>query len=123
MTPPPDSAGPEPTPIGGLGFPEGLRWHDGELWFSDMLTRRVESVAADGSRRLRAFVPYQPSGLGWRPDGTLLVSSMLDRAVIAARPESREVVARLDPHAIGAANDMLVDEQGRAYVGSHGFEP
>ncbi len=112
-----------PALIGALGFPEGLRWHDRELWFSDMRTRRVCSATTEGRLTLRTYVPHQPSGLGWRPDGTLLVASMLDQALIAADGPRREVVADLSPLAIGAINDMLVDEQGRAYVGSHGFDP
>jgi sugar lactone lactonase YvrE len=109
--------------LGGLGFPEGLRWHESELWFSDMRTRRVMSMGADGSARQQAYVPAQPSGLGWRADGTLLVASMLDQCVIAATDGRRERVADLSELAIGAINDMLVDEHGRAYVGSHGFDP
>jgi sugar lactone lactonase YvrE len=107
----------------GLGFPEGLRWHESELWFSDMRTRRVMSMTPDGTARQRAYVPAQPSGLGWRADGTLLVASMLDQCVIAATGGHRERVADLSGLAIGAINDMLVDEHGRAYVGSHGFDP
>src|SRR3954447_9516960 len=111
------------TLLGGLAFPEGLRWHDDELWFADMVTRRVMSVDAAGTATLRAYVPHQPSGLGWRPDGILLVSSMLDQCVVACVDGRRERVADLSELAIGATNDMLVDDAGRAYVGSHGFDP
>jgi sugar lactone lactonase YvrE len=107
----------------GLGFPEGLRWHEGELWISDMRTREVRSISETGGTQLRAYVPFQPSGLGWRPDGTLLISSMLDQRVIAVSDGIRKPVADLAEHAIGAINDMLVDDAGRAYVGSHGFDP
>ena len=107
-----------------LGFPEALRWRGDEVWFSDMATRMVVSVAVDGTCRQRAFVPHQPSGLGWRPDGTLLVSSMLDQRVIAIDSAgARRSIADLSGVAIGAGNDMLVDDHGRAYVGSHGFDP
>jgi sugar lactone lactonase YvrE len=108
--------------VKGLGFPEALRWRAGELWFSDMATRRVWSVGADGNARVRTFIPGQPSGLGWLPDGTLLVSSMIDQCVVAIVDGWRKPVAWIGELAVGPTNDMLVDPQGRAYVGSHGFD-
>ena len=33
--------------LDGLGFPEGPRWHDGKLWFSDMRTNQVMTVDLD----------------------------------------------------------------------------
>lgn len=108
--------------VSGLGFPEALRWHDGELWFSDMATRRVVSIGAEGDAQIRAFIPGQPSGLGWRPDGTLLVSSMIDQCVVAIADGWRTPVAWIGELAVGPTNDMLVDSAGRAYVGSHGFD-
>ncbi len=60
----------------GLTYSEGPRWHNGRLWFVDFYTNQVISVAEDGSDRcLEAEVPQQPSGLGWLPDGRLLVVS------------------------------------------------
>ena len=64
-------------------FLEAPRWRDGRLWFSDFYGHRVSSVLEDGSDlRVEAEVPQQPSGLGWLPDGRLLVVSMVDRAVL-----------------------------------------
>ena len=59
-----------------LTYSEGPRWHNGRLFFSDYYTYRVLSAAEDGSDlRVEAEVPQQPSGLGWLPDGRLLVVS------------------------------------------------
>jgi sugar lactone lactonase YvrE len=108
-----------------LRFPEGLRWNDGELWFSDFLQRRVFSADAEGDLRQRAFVPGQPSGLGFSPDGQLLVASMFDRNLIAIRPEAPErlrQVAYVGDVVRGQINDMAVDARGRAYIGNFGYD-
>jgi sugar lactone lactonase YvrE len=68
--------------VDGLTFPEGPRWHDGRLWFSDFYSHRV--LAADQTGRLETIVevPQRPSGLGWTRDSKLLVVSMLDRRLL-----------------------------------------
>ena len=105
----------------GLSFPEAPRWHDGRLYLSDFYAHRVLAVGTDGKARTIVEVPQQPSGIGWMQDGTLLVVSMLDRKVM--KWDGR----RLSPHAdlaaiaTGNCNDMVVDAQGRAYVGNFGF--
>ena len=108
----------------GFGFLEAPRWRSGRLWFSDFYTYRVMSMAEDGSDlRVEASVPEQPSGLGWLPDGRLLIVSMRDRKVLRREPDGTLVVhADLSGHATGYANDMVVDGRGRAYVGNFGFD-
>lgn len=106
----------------GLGFAEGLRWHDGALWFSDFITRKVHTLDAAGFLTQVAFVPGQPSGLGFAPDGTPLVVSMLDQKLLAIAPEQLSVVANLSNCSAGPCNDMLVDARGHAYIGCFGFE-
>ena len=56
-----------------LCFAEGPRWYDGALWFSDMHDHVVCRIDADGRKTVVAEVPQQPSGLGWLPDGRLLI--------------------------------------------------
>jgi sugar lactone lactonase YvrE len=77
----------------------------------------------DGSGpRAEAEVREQPSGLGRLPDGRLLVVSMLDRRVLRREADGTLAVhADLGRFAGGNANDMVVDDQGRAYVGNFGF--
>ena len=68
--------------LDGLTFTEAPRWHDGRLWFSDFYTQRVIAVDPDGRAETMLEVPQRPSGLGWMPDGSLLVVSMLDRRLL-----------------------------------------
>lgn len=112
----------ERTVVQGLAFPEGPRWHDGQLWFSDMLGGAVIRLAADGTLTRVLEVPQQPSGLGWLPDGTLLVVSMRDRRLLRLDGNELSTVADLAPLASFACNDMVVDRRGRAYVGNFGFD-
>lgn len=105
----------------GLTFLEGPRWHDGALWVSDFYNGMVLSFP-DGCAppQVIAHVPAQPSGLGWNPDGDLLVVSMLDRRIL------RQTGGRLVPFADAGAlvvaplNDMYVDPAGWCLVGNLG---
>jgi sugar lactone lactonase YvrE len=110
------------TLIEGLSFPEAPRWHDGRLWFSDFYTHRVLAVDEQGRAQTIVEVPQRPSGLGWRPDGTLLVVSMRDRSLYRVDGGKLSLVADLSAHATGMCNDMVVDFAGRAYVGNFGYD-
>jgi sugar lactone lactonase YvrE len=107
-----------------LCFPEGPRWHAGRLWFSDMHARQVRSLdPATGTTEVELELDDdEPSGLGWRPDGTLLVVSMTRRRLLAVHDGEAEVAADLADVAPSRCNDMVVDAQGRAYVGNFGFD-
>ena len=106
----------------GVTFTEGPRWHDGEFWFSDFYTHQILRLDAAGHATKVVDVPQQPSGLGWRPDGTMLVVSMLDRKLMRLDGTALAEVADLSAHAGGPCNDMVVDGKGRAYVGNFGFD-
>jgi sugar lactone lactonase YvrE len=111
------------TIIDGLAFPEGPRWHDGRLWFSDQHDRRVVATDIDGKSETVVEVPQQPSGLGWSRDGQLLIVSMLDRQVLRLEADGALVThADLGNFAPATCNDMVVDGRGRAYVGNFGFD-
>ena len=68
--------------LDGLDFPEGPRWHDGKLWFSDMDRGLVMTVDLNGKADIIVKAPAETSGLGWLPDGTLLVVLMADRRLL-----------------------------------------
>jgi sugar lactone lactonase YvrE len=108
--------------LGGLAFAESPRWHDGALWFSDFYDHRVCRVTAEGRAETVVEVPGQPSGLGWLPDGRMLVVSMNDRRLLRLDAGSLVEAADLSTLASWPCNDMLVDSQGRAYVGNFGFD-
>ena len=108
--------------LDGLCFPEGPRWHEGQLWFSDMHAKSVLRVGLDGHAEKVIEVAACPSGLGWLPDGRLLVVSMQDRRLLRLDPEGLHEVADLSKLADFHCNDMVVDAHGRAYVGNFGFD-
>jgi len=109
--------------VSGLFFGECPRWHDGRLWYSDFFDHAVCSVAPDGERRVEVAFDGEPAGLGWLPDGRLLVNSRLDRAVV--RREADGTLVRhgdLTPWATWHGNDMVVAANGQAYAGNFGFD-
>jgi sugar lactone lactonase YvrE len=108
--------------LDGLAFGEGPRWHDGRLWFSDIYMLRVVAVDLSGRTEVITKVPGQPSGLGWLPDGRLLVVSMTDRRLLRLEHGGMVEVADLRSLTTGLCNDMVVDAQGRAYIGHTGFD-
>lgn len=110
------------TILDGLCFGEGPRWHDGKLWFSDMHALWVMTVDLSGRADKIVEVPGHPSGLGWLPDGRLLVVSMEDRRLLRLDPGGFTEVADLSRLAPFHCNDMIVDRHGRAYVGNFGFD-
>ena len=106
-----------------VAFGEGPRWRDGRLYFSDMHSQRVFTVDLDGKREEVCFVPADPSGLGWLPDGRMLVVSMQDRRLLRLEPDGELTeVADLSSLASFHCNDMVVDARGRAYVGNFGWD-
>lgn len=106
----------------GLAFPESPRWHGGALWFSDFYMGTVNRATPAGDVEVVCEVPGQPSGLGWLPDGRLQVVSMLRRSVLRLDAGGLSTVADLSAQVGGPCNDMLVDPQGRSYVGNLGFD-
>jgi sugar lactone lactonase YvrE len=108
--------------VGGHYF-EAPRWHDGRWWVSDFYARTVLTVGVDGTAEEVARVEGQPSGLGWLPDGSLLVVSMRDHRLLRLSAAGAvDVHADLSEHCGGHLNDMVVDASGRAYVGNFGFD-
>jgi len=110
------------TVLDGLAFPEGLRWHDGALFFSDMHDGVVWRIAPDGRATKVLELPTQPSGLGWHADGTLFVVSMLDRRLVKVTAHGPVTVADLSAIEPYAINDMVIDNGGRAYIGTFGCD-
>lgn len=106
----------------GIHFGEGPRWHDGRLWFSDFYAHAVKSVSLGGDLRTEFQIDDQPSGLGWMPDGSMLIVSMTKRQVLRRTPDGViNVHADLSHIATFHCNDMVVDAHGGAYVGNFGF--
>jgi sugar lactone lactonase YvrE len=115
------------TVVDGLVFGEGPRWHDGALVLSDMHAHRVVRVepgSGDGPATTGTVVEVgddEPSGLGWLPDGRLLVVAMETQRLLRVEHDGTVVVhADLTASARGSLNDMVVAADGTAYLGDMG---
>jgi len=113
---------PVPAPkvfLDGLNFPENPRWRDGALWFADIHAHTVLRATPGGKTRVVASFNDRVSGLGFMPDETLLVVSLLDRKILAVGGDGAVRVHADVSHLSGSfINDMVVDDKGRAYIGS-----
>jgi len=109
--------------LSGLFFGECPRWHEGRLWYSDFFDHAVFSVSPQGERRTEVAFEGEPAGLGWLPDGRLLINSRLDRRIVRREPDGSLVRhGDLTPWATWHANDMVVASNGQAYAGNFGFD-
>lgn len=106
----------------GFCFGEGPRWFEGLLWLSDMLGDAVHAISIDGSVTTVELPGHAPAGLGFRPDGTLLIVSTERRVVLGYDGEAVTEIADLSGIAPAGLGDMVVDAHGRAYVGSQARE-
>jgi sugar lactone lactonase YvrE len=115
---------PTPVPLlDGGAFFESPRWHDGRWWVSDFYRQAVYTVSVDGTERRVLEVEHQPSGLGWLPDGSLLIVSMKNQRLLRRDADRNvSVHADLGAYTDSSLNDMVVDAGGRAYVGNFGFD-
>jgi sugar lactone lactonase YvrE len=106
----------------GGDFFEGPRFQAGLWWLSDFYRHVVVTIGDEGREDVVMEVEGQPSGLGWLPDGSMLVVSMKDHRLLRRYADGHvDEHANLSGQAAGHLNDLVVDSQGRAYVGDFGF--
>jgi sugar lactone lactonase YvrE len=87
-----------------------------------MHAHQVIAVDMAGKREVVCEVPERPSGLGWLPDGRMLLVSMRDRKLMRLDRDGLKTLADMSKLAPFDCNDMVVDAQGRAYIGNFGFD-
>jgi sugar lactone lactonase YvrE len=101
-----------------LGFPEGPRWHDERLWFSDFTRKTLYRTDLLGGMEVMLELDDTPSGLGFLPDGSAIVVSMQNRRLLRIADGTTTVHADLTRLEGDFLNDMVVDAEGNAYVGT-----
>ena len=106
--------------LSGLGFPEGPRWRDGKLFFSDFIGKKVISIDEKGTSDILAVMQDSPSGLGFLNDGRMLIVSMQNRKLMRLDPEGLKIHADLSKFTEYNCNDSVTDTYGRTYIGNWG---
>lgn len=109
--------------IDNFQFAEGLRWHNGALWFCDLHDKRIYQV--DSNRALHCFIELndQPAAVGWLSDGSMLVTSLYDRKLLGIEHNQVKTIADLSSLAPGYGHDMIVAADDTVYISASGFYP
>jgi sugar lactone lactonase YvrE len=108
--------------VDNLSFPESPRWDDGKLWFTDLFTNRVMHTDLSGNIHTVLELEDTPSGLAWTPQGQMLIVSAMERRLLRLEGDKLVEVADLAGLVEYPNNDIVVDRQGRAYIGNMGFD-
>jgi len=111
------------TLLEGLAFPECPRWHDGRLWFSDWGANQVIALGGDGGHEVMATVASFPMCIDFLPDGRLLIVDSAQQRLLR-REDDGSLVPHADLSLVSKKpwNDIVVDDQGNAYVNTIGFD-
>ncbi len=106
--------------IENLQFPESPRWRDGRLWLCDYAAHRVLHV--DHSGRLQTVVQLSDlaTAIDWTPDGDLRI--VYQRQLLGLEGGTLIEIADLSQLVEYSCGELVIDQQGRAYVGNIGFE-
>jgi sugar lactone lactonase YvrE len=107
----------------GGDFFEGLRWRDSRWWVADQDNGQILSLSPKGEVGIVTEIDGSPSGLGWLPNGDLLIASMKDKALLRLDSSGKlETFANLHDLSVGSINDMAVSRAGYSYVGCVGYD-
>ncbi|KAG1711421.1 hypothetical protein DVH05_008673 [Phytophthora capsici] len=112
------------TLLGDIVYGEGLRFRipTGEVYFTDMHDKKVIKYSLTTGKRTLVYEDPEDmlSGLGWLPDGRLLISSMNKRQVLVhdEAANTTKIYADVKDVTQVRANDMVTATSGRAYLGS-----
>jgi sugar lactone lactonase YvrE len=87
-----------------------------------MADHKIFTVDMAGKLELILENPNMVSGLGWLSDDSLIFVSMEDRRLFKFKSGKISEYADLSELATFHLNDMVIDKQGRAYVGNFGFD-
>lgn len=105
-----------------LKYPESPRWHRDALWCCDFFTGRVVRVDLHGNLESVVELPNMATAVGWTPQGTMLLVSASDRRLLARKDHELVTVADMAQLVRYPLNDMVVDGEGRVYIGSLGYD-
>lgn len=103
-------------------FLEAPRWRNGRLWVSDVFDLKLYTVEATGGRTFVCDIAGRPAGIGFLADDTPVVVSCADKKLMKVCGNEVSIYADLSAVATGDLNDLVVDDDGRIYVGNFGYD-
>jgi sugar lactone lactonase YvrE len=108
----------------GLVVGESPRWHHDRLWLSNWGAQEVVAIGLDGTREVMTTVDTTiPFSIDWLPDGRLTIVSGPERLLLRQESDG-SLQAHADLRALSehGFNELVIDEEGNAYVNGAGFD-
>jgi sugar lactone lactonase YvrE len=107
----------------GRGLVESPRWHEGRLWYADWTAGEIRTLAEGGGSEVVVRHPSLPLCFDFRPDGTLVLVSNVELALLRLGPDGAlSRYADLSPCSPQGSNDIVFDGRGNAYVNSPNYD-
>jgi sugar lactone lactonase YvrE len=109
--------------VNGLGQLESPRWHEGQLWYADWTAGAIRTLS--GARTTEVKIEHRslPLCFDFLPDGTLVIASGPERAILKASPGGALIryadLSGLSPY---GSNDIVADGRGNIYVNNVNFD-
>ena len=104
----------------GLLFGEGPRFHNGKLYISDMIGKKIFTIDESGNKELLVNVDQQPNGMAFMADGSLIYTSMFDARLYRYASGESALFADVSSAMTGYCGDMVIDDKGRTYLDDTG---
>jgi len=101
---------------------EGPRWYEDKLWFVDSLAMKLLRVSLDGEREAVCDIPGVAGGIGFLPNGDVVITSMFDHKLLTFANGKVSTLCDLSKVVAGTIDDMIIDGFGRVFVGDLGFD-
>jgi sugar lactone lactonase YvrE len=106
----------------GFTFLEAPKWHNSQLWISDVFDHKVYALSSKGEPVTIIDVPNRPGGLGFLSDGSLIIASAKDSRLLRYDGGQLSEYADLSKYTTGWLNDFAVDAHDRIYAGNFGYD-
>ncbi len=106
----------------GFKFTEGVRWYKNQLWFCDLWDNKIYCFNADGTKAKEISIDT-PVGLGWLSDGSLLITSLINRKLLRYYNDNLSVYKNLEIATPGYCHDFTISNNDVVYLSASGFYP
>ena len=108
--------------LNGFKYTDCVRWYKNQLWFCDLWDNKIYCFNADGTKAKEISIDT-PVGLGWLSDGSLLITSLINRKLLRYYNDNLSGYKNLEIATPGYCHDFTISNNDVVYLSASGFYP